>query len=473
MTLPSTRPRPHALVVAYHFPPDARVGTMRTLRVVVRLVARGYDVTVLTSDPRTYREGTPLDERLLEAVPANVRIVRARAYRGLEALKRSIKGGPASAVTQAEPTPVIEGKVHSKRSLVLRCGDLLDAALAIPDQESAWYASAVMKGCAASRKRMPDVIYSSAPAWTCQVVASTLASILRRPWVADFRDPWSRAPWRDDRFAFAMRAAARLERRVVKGADRIIFVSQANRDEFATHYGPEVASKFHVVPNGCDPREFTDLVRKNQPSDPFVLLHAGSLYAGRTPTQLFGAIARGIRQGLIDRQRFRARFIGAFALPTAEVYQEVRRLDLEDVVAFLPRVPRSESLQAMVDASALLLLQPNHAVAVPAKLYEYLAAGRPILAIASGETAAAAAQSGNAVCVEGNDEAGILRGLLAVIALAAAAPHVPEPELFDGVRRADKIVAVIDEATRRRPNAPIATVEGEQARVRLSRWSRT
>ncbi len=472
MTLTTATRRPHALVVAYHFPPDARVGTMRTLRVVRRLVANHYDVTVLTGDPRTYRNDTPLDERLLEAVPSDVRIVRARAYRGFEALKQLLRGRRFSEAPQAEAS-VIEGGVHRRRSLVLRCGDVLDAALAIPDQESAWYASAVLKGCAASMQRMPDVIYSSAPAWTCQVVAYTLASILRRPWVADFRDPWSRAPWRGDRFAFAMRASARLERRVVRRADRIVFVSQANRDEFAAHYGPAVASKFSVVPNGCDVAEFKGLVRKNDPAGPFVLLHAGSLYAGRTPTQLFGALARGIREGLIDRRRFSARFIGAFALPSTEVLQDVRARGLQDVVEFLPRIPRAQSLQAMIDASALLLLQPNHAVAVPAKLYEYLAAGRPILTIASGETSALAAQSGNAVCVEGSDEAAILRALLDVMALAADAPRGPKAELFDGVKRADQIVAMIDEAAQGRPKAPPRIDEGPAEGVRLSPWSRT
>src|SRR5688572_5856966 len=96
----SGRPlRPHALVVAYHFAPDARVGTMRTLRLVRGLVAANFDVTVLTGHQRTYRAETPIDERLLDAVPPGVRIVRARAYRIFERLKGALK--PSRAATAA------------------------------------------------------------------------------------------------------------------------------------------------------------------------------------------------------------------------------------------------------------------------------------------------------------------------------------------------------------------------------------
>jgi hypothetical protein len=59
----------HALVVAYDFPPHAAIGTMRTLRLVQRLAEDGWDVKVLTSDPRSYKAGTPVDEGLLARVP--------------------------------------------------------------------------------------------------------------------------------------------------------------------------------------------------------------------------------------------------------------------------------------------------------------------------------------------------------------------------------------------------------------------
>ena len=440
--------RRHALVVAYHFSPDARAGTLRSLRVVRHLVANNYDVTVLTGDPRTYRSDTPVDPRLLEQIPPGVRIVRARVVRGFEALKGVLKGARRiDSPPSAPPVTADVSKFPSRRSLLLQFGDVIDGALAIPDHESGWYVPAVLKGIRACAGRAPDVVYSSAPPWTGQLVAYTLASIFRRPWVADFRDPWGRAPWRSDRYPFAMSAARALERKVISRADRVLFVSRANRDEFANHYGTAHASKFHVVPNGCDVTEFGTPIT-DVPVNPFVLLHAGTLYAGRTPEPLFQALATAIRSGVVNPDTFRLRFIGVPAAHASSFAAACEALGLSRVVEFAERVPRAESVRAIQSASALLLLQPGHGVAVPAKLYEYLAARRPILAIAEGETADLVRSSGAGVVTAGGEQADIVRALADVQRMASGGPLTVAADLFDGDRRAAEAVSIIEEMLR-------------------------
>jgi glycosyltransferase involved in cell wall biosynthesis len=330
---------------------------------------------------------------------------------------------------------------------IARAKDIVDAALAIPDRESGWLLPAICAGIAARvRGFRPDVIYSSAPPWTGQLVAAGLRQILRRPWVADFRDPWSRAPWRGDRYPFAMRAAARLERFVVGRADRIVFVAAGNRDAFTAQYGAAAAAKFDVVSNGCDPAEFDALRGIAPPADgPFVLLHAGSLYAGRTPVPLFNAVALAIRRGTIDRARVRVRFLGANAMRAVDLPAVCRQLGIADVVEFLPRVSREESLRAMMRASALLLLQPGHTVSVPGKVYEYLATGRPMLAIAEeGEISELVTRSGAGVFVRPDDEAGIAAALPEVIRMATGAVDLPRRELFDGNLGAARIAGILE-----------------------------
>jgi glycosyltransferase involved in cell wall biosynthesis len=312
--------------------------------------------------------------------------------------------------------------------------DVVDAALSIPDRESGWLLPAWSTGVwDRLRAEPPDVIYSSAPPWTGQLVAAGLKAALRRPWLADFRDPWARAPWRGDRYRFAMRTAAALERFVVRRADRIVFVAGGNMRDFAAHYGAEAAQRFHLVPNGCDPAEFDAIERTPAPVDaPHVMLHAGSLYAGRTPTPVLAAVKRAIDAGRLDRQRFRLRFMGANAVAT-DLPAACRELGIEDVVEFLPRVPRSESLRAMVSASSLLLLQPGHTVSVPGKVYEYLAAARPILALAEeGETADVVRSSGLGVSVTPENEPALAEGLMAVLAMARQPLPAPPRELYDG-----------------------------------------
>jgi hypothetical protein len=97
----------------------------------------------------------------------------------------------------------------------------------------------------------------------------------------------------------------------------------------------------------------------------------------------------------------------------------------------------------MMSASGLLLLQPGHAVAVPAKVYEYFAAGRPIFAIAEGETAAIVRRSGVGVSVGGDNEASIVSALETFIETARRPLAPPPPDLFDGTIRATETVAVL------------------------------
>src|SRR6185436_15128831 len=123
------------LVIAYNFPPDAAIGTMRTLRVVQRLVDEGWDVAVLTSDPTTFRPGTPVDDALLARVPAAVRVLRAPSIRPFEQLKRfvvkTVRGSAGS--ERASSVPVgVSRPAKRKRGVILRAVDAVDAALAIP-----------------------------------------------------------------------------------------------------------------------------------------------------------------------------------------------------------------------------------------------------------------------------------------------------------------------------------------------------
>jgi glycosyltransferase involved in cell wall biosynthesis len=438
---PGARAR-RVLVVAYDFPPHGAIGTMRTLRVVQRLADDGWEVRVLTSDPRTYRAGTPVEEGLIARVPAGVTILRAGTFRGLERAKRILRRArPAPHVPVAATPAPAAARVPSQGRLA-RAADLLEAALSIPDHESGWIVPAIARGLWHCVRWRPDVIYSSSPPWSGQVAAAALAAALRRPWVADFRDPWARAPWRVRR-AFITRANLSLERMVVGRADAIQFVTRANLDEFATFYGPEVARRFHVVPNGCDPSEFAGLTPDPTPG-PFVLLHAGTLYGARNPLPIVRAIARAVERGALARDAFRLRLLGGISLDV-DLATECRKLGVEDMVEMIPRVTRAESLQQMVSASALLLVQPVTTVSVPGKAYEYLAAGRPLVALSEeGETAELVRASGIGVSVRPEDDLGTIEAALLDVVRVATHPYPPPPPaLYDGRVQAATTAALL------------------------------
>ena len=440
--------RPRVLVVAYDFPPHGAIGTLRTLRVVRQLSARGWDVTVLTSDPAHFRPSTPNEPGLLAQVPSDVTVLRAGPIRLRRGKPRAVGTSPSKPAAAAAPAPP-----PARAGALRTIKNVLDAALSIPDREIGWLLPAFWTGLRHRfRSGAFDVVYSSAPPWTGQLVAYGLKLALRRPWVADFRDPWGRAPWRGDRYRFAVRASAWLERLVVKRTDRIVFVAEGNRDDFARQYGPRIAAKFRLVSNGCDPAEIDAIERPVVPPDaPHVMLHAGSLYAGRTPVPVFKALAQALDQGHLDRTRFKLRFLGASLIAT-DLAQASRDLRIDDVVEFLPRVPRQEGLKAMLSASSLLLLQPGHTVSVPGKVYEYLAVGRPIFALAEGESADVVRRSGIGVSVEAYDDVqAIMEGLLRVVDMSRGAVPPPPREMYDGNLGAAAIEQAIRQSLERRP----------------------
>jgi glycosyltransferase involved in cell wall biosynthesis len=320
--------------------------------------------------------------------------------------------------------------------------------MTLPDREVSWLLPATWAGWAHARRYHPDVIYSSGPPFSAHLVSLLLSRLTGAPWVADFRDPWARAPWREDRFAFERRAWAILERFVVARARSVVFASETNRNDFVSEYGSDANPRFFFIPNGCDPEEFDTLAPARRSDGRFVLLHAGSLYGARNPAGLFRAVASAIARGVIDPSRFRLRFLGRVGLPGVDLPAIVRQLGLDDVVEFVSQVPRGASLQEMIDASGLLIVQPVTTVAVPAKLYEYMAAGRPILALAEvgGETSALVEGTGAGIAVPSEDEAAIGKGVQALIELARGSFRPVARRAYDGGIRAAELRAVLEQA---------------------------
>jgi glycosyltransferase involved in cell wall biosynthesis len=436
-----------AMVITTNFPPDASVGTMRTLRLARHLAHDVWEVDVLTQAPERLRPGTVIDPLLLDKVPAAVKVIRAPAWRPFERLTGAVRrvirpqpqrGNESAAATTAPGSP--PAKAVSTPRLIAAA----QAIAAIPDREISWLLPAIAAGWRHARRRPPDVIYSSGPPFTAHLAGAVLARILRRPWVADFRDPWARAPWRDGRFAFEKRAWTFLERFVATRADAALFVTETNRQDFAACYGDLVAKRFQVVPNGCDPADFDGLTP--QPSSPmtrFVLLHAGSLYGARNPAPLLRALRKAISSGAIHPEQICLRFIGRVGITGLQA--TVHELGLDQVVEFVSHMPRRAALQQMLDASALLVVQPITKVSVPAKLYEYMAAGRPVLALAApgGETAEIVTRNGAGIAVHADDEEAIARALVMLVD-GRSRPFVRvDRAVYDGAQRAAEMVHIL------------------------------
>jgi glycosyltransferase involved in cell wall biosynthesis len=321
----------------------------------------------------------------------------------------------------------------------------IEELVAMPDRNAGWIVPAIFD---ALRLPKPDAIFSSAPPWSGHLVAYVLARLWGCPWVADFRDPWVRSPWGRYQSRIGRAIGSSLEGLVIRRATAVLFTTNTARQEFQAHYGDSLGQRFHTIQNGCDPGEFSHEPPARMASDePFVILHAGSLYGGRSPLPIIRAIADLCSRRPQFRRRLRVRFLGASGIPEGDTARISAELGVQELVEFVPRVSRQESLVQMRRSGALLILQSGLTLAIPGKLYEYFAAGRPVLALCEEGEMADIIRSSGAGLVVTSDQVTELAGAIEDLILNSTSGWLsPDPAFFDGSLRAAEMAAVLERA---------------------------
>ena len=457
------------LVVAFHFPPLASSGTFRTLSFVRHLERLGWRSTVVTVAETT---AAPRDEALLAQVPASVRVVRARSGDPVAGLKRLLSLGRDGRAPEAKPAAASPGEPGGAK----RRGGLVEAVtrlLQIPDKESPFAVTAALAAIRAhgdviraadADRPAPDAVLASGPPMSGLVAGALAARALGAPLVADFRDPWTANPFRESGGGLARGLDAALERFVLRTASVAILNTPAARDALAAAHPELDARRLAVVENGFDPAELPAAPASSR-SDGLEIWHLGVLYGRRDPTPLLRAAARLLAEDRALRGRLRFRFVG---FPGDERFGEERLRAAAGgdpaVVTVEGSRPHAAALAEMVRADVLLLLGVSAAgpeVQVPAKLFEYLATGRPILATCHPEGAIAAVLRESRARVfqaPPDDEDALLAALRALAAAArrgelGAAPSAL-PERFDRARQAERLAELLEVACYLRPQAP-------------------
>ncbi|MES1936612.1 glycosyltransferase [Salinisphaera hydrothermalis] len=307
---------------------------------------------------------------------------------------------PGSCETDA----VVPGHVHrawaidARRHLGWRRRYM--AWTAVPDRWGAWLPGAIASGLAAIRRHDIQVIWSTYPIATSHLVAAVLARLSGRPWVAEFRDPMML-----DGAPAQRRVLAAIERRVMRQADHLIFATDGSARDYVRRY-PAIESRCTVIPNGYDPELQPDMPavpeREGPPvaAGPRRIVHSGQLYPrDRDPKALFEALAAMKQSGRISADQ--VRFVFRNTQDATHYAREIARLGLEDLVEIAPRLPHAAALAEQARADALLLLQgKGFNRQVPAKLFEYLRTGRPLLALVDpdGDTRALLKEVGVGEC---------------------------------------------------------------------------
>jgi glycosyltransferase involved in cell wall biosynthesis len=366
-------------MIAFHFPPSNAAGTYRSMRFAKYLVQRGWKVSVLTVDA----SGKQKDAGLL--VPEGVSVYRARAFNTLSpivrvrnALRKRIKGDSR---TSAETKPGSE-KSASGKGPWQRLKDALSLILTFPDSDIGWFPRAVLRGWKVMRQNSIDIIYSTGPPHSSHLIGRALKLVTRKPWVADFRDPWARQAWlsEHEKQSWRTRAIEVLEARTVKAANQVLLCTEPMLDSFVAQYPQHAQRKFTYIPNGFDPDEYHELAAARR-SGPFRITHAGSMYRKRSPMAILLALRSLIQEGAFTENEIELELIGSISLDGFSVEAAKEELELHDVVRWTPYLPHAECLSRLCQTDVLLIIQPEADVQIPGKIYEYLRIGKAILGL--------------------------------------------------------------------------------------------
>jgi glycosyltransferase involved in cell wall biosynthesis len=336
-------------MVAFHFPPlQGSSGIQRTLRFVQHLPALGWQPIVLSAHPRAYAD---TNDGLLAEIPVGTVVDRAFA-------------------------------LDTARHLAVAGRHL--AWLALPDRWVTWGFGAIPAGLRLIRQYRPDVIWSTYPIATAHGIALRLHRLSGIPLVADFRDPMAQDGYPADPRTW--RAYQRIESAVAQHASRLVFVTPNARELYRSRYSTVPAENFVLIENGYDDASFTAAESGLDP-DPLnggciTLLHSGIVYPSeRDPRAFFAALGRLRRTGRIDGRKVRIRFRGPVHADLLE--RLAAESGTQELVEILPPVPYHEALQEMLRADGLIVMQGSNCnEQIPAKLYEYFRARRPILGLA-------------------------------------------------------------------------------------------
>lgn len=383
------RPR-RLLLIAYNFPPVGGAGVQRPVKWVKNLRQFGWDVTVLTTE----NPSVPVrDESLLADIPYDIPIVRARTWepdyqtkKGLVEGSRPISRGPISRVKS-----LLRGSVQRVAKLMLQ-----------PDPQVLWVANAIQAGRRILRDAEHDAILVTAPPYSSFFIGRSLKRQFGLPLVLDFRDEWDmsgRYLENAQRDVISHFIQQRMQRHLLKQADAVVATTIASATNLAEKLGRlnRSATPAITVYNGFDSEEFATESEMTVPrksaecasSRAFRLLYAGTLWNLTTIQPLVDAIVSLNSKAPELVANLELVCVGR---KTVEQIAELERLKTTACrLELIDYCDHSKALDWLRSADALCLLLsdvPGAERVVPAKLFEYFASRKDMLAIVPrGETA--------------------------------------------------------------------------------------
>ena len=357
------------LIIAYYWPPSAGSGVQRWLKFAKYLPQLGWQPVIYTPENPDF---SLHDESLLKEIPKEVEVIKHPIWEPYS-IGRKLFGKKKDKKSSAG--------IVGNASLAGKLMNWLRGNLFVPDPKIYWRKPSVRFLETYLKNNPVDVIISTGTPHSMHLIGLDLKKRCNLPWIADFRDPWSELDMLKSYhiMPFIMNRYRALEQKVITSADLSVITSQV----WASDLRRLGAKRVEVLTNGYDDVDF-DL--KVEPYKDFVISHFGLLNHLRNPSELWKALAEMCQKDASFAKRLKLHFGGTI---DQGIIDEINGYPiLRDKLKIFPYLSHKEVIEEYLKSSVLLLLLFNSESGkgnIPGKLFEYLAAHKPILAFGAGE----------------------------------------------------------------------------------------
>ena len=403
------------LFIAYHFPPDAAVGALRSQKFVKYLPEYGWQPFVLTVHHKYYsiNEFKRLDD-VKDVIVERTECWRTPLqifidFRDKYRLKNS---------SNKEAESFSDSKSLYNKKIELSFLKKLVAGLNwFPDDKLYWLFPGFIKGILLIRRNKINLIVVSVPPHSAIIFAFLLSVMTGAKLVIDFRDPWCLSDVPDynpfkPKFLFKLESI--IQKKILKKTESVIVTNENFKKAMLRDNQFLDTCQVNVIHNGCD---FSDFISINNNDikfqNKFIISYLGTFYFGRNPEIFLKSISQFVKIKNLNENDIEIKFIGNVEqYEGISVRMMIKKAGLEKIVKIIGRVEYLEALRLMKESTLLLLLAPSQPYQIPAKIYEYIAAGRPILALTGlGATSSLVEDVHCGISVDHKDVTGIILAL--------------------------------------------------------------
>ena len=362
------------LIISYYWPPTGGSGVQRWVKFAKYLPSEGWQPVIYTPENP---EQLAIDESLLEEIPSEVEVIKTHITEPYEVYKKLLrKSGHSKEAVEVNPVNAQNKSFLQKVAMWVR-GNFFR-----PDPRCLWIKPSVKFLKKYLEEHPVDLIVSTGPPQSMHLIGRLLALETGLPWVADFRDPWTKI------FYFkhlsmtrgTERCHKKMEKKVLDDASVVVAVSPLVQQEFQAMTQTPV----ELITNGFDECDFSEekcYEAEGGADKEFCITHTGLFAADGNPTMLWEVLGEKCKSDEMFRKALKIKLIGK---TDDSILAALREAGLQDAVEDMGYQPHTEAVVQQRRASLLILplrKEPEYKAVLPGKLFEYLASWRPVLGI--------------------------------------------------------------------------------------------